>query len=87
MQHKRTSSTKQKGQGLTEYLILVAIIAIGTLGIVRVLGQNISAQFASVAYAIQGKKVSVQKSAITDSQTKIKDLGSFLDGAASSDQK
>ena len=37
----------QRGQGLVEYLIIVALMAVATIGIVRVLGQTVSAKFAS----------------------------------------
>lgn len=84
---KKSLNQKNKGQGLIEYLILVAIIAIGTLGIMRILGQNISAQFASITHAIQGNKKKVKKSNVQETHIKIKDLGNFLNGAASSDEK
>ena len=45
----------QKGQSLTEYLILVALIAVSSIGIVRVLGQTTQAQIANITYSLQGK--------------------------------
>ncbi len=39
----------QRGQSLIEYLILVSIVAIGSIGIVSIVGQNINIKFANVA--------------------------------------
>ncbi len=43
---------KQNGQGLIEYLILVAIIAIGTMSIIKSVGKNVSVGFANVAKSL-----------------------------------
>ncbi len=73
----------KKGQGLIEYLILVAIIAIGTLGIVRVVGQNLNSQFSSVAMALQGEKKKFKKEKVNETHYELKDLSNFLNGSAS----
>ena len=39
---------QKKGQGLVEYMVLVALIAIGTVGVVRVVGSNIAVQFENI---------------------------------------
>ncbi len=44
----------QKGQGLIEYLIIVALVGVATIGVVRVVGSNLSTQFANVANALGG---------------------------------
>lgn len=52
---KNTSKRKkQKGQSLTEYLILVALVAVSSIGIVRILGQTTRVQLANVTRALQG---------------------------------
>ena len=73
----------QKGQGLIEYLIIVALMAVATIGIVRVLGQTVTAKFASATYALQGTKKSVRVETIDESLHKKKDLGDFMNGAGS----
>lgn len=72
-----------KGQGLIEYLIIVALMAVATIGIVRVLGQTVSAKFATATYALQGTKKAVRVESIDDSLHKKKDLGNFMNGAGS----
>jgi pilus assembly protein Flp/PilA len=71
----------QKGQGLIEYLIIVALMAVATIGIVRVLGQTVSAKFATATYALQGTRKAVRVESVDDSLHKKKDLGNFMNGA------
>ncbi len=74
----------QKGQALTEYLILVAILAVGALGITRILGQTLNKQLTNVTYAIQGQDQQVSaKIKIEQSLHNKKDLSNFFDNAAS----
>ncbi|MCX7978362.1 MAG: hypothetical protein N2578_05105 [Bdellovibrionaceae bacterium] len=76
--------TNKKGQGLIEYLILVALIAVGTIGVVRVVGKNISVQFANVARALGTQKTEPLKAENPDeSLYSKKDLSNFLRGSSS----
>jgi len=68
----------QKGQSLIEYLIIVALIAVGSIGVVRVVGQNIYGRFANISNALQGNSKSVAMDKVTDSQTKKRDLNDFF---------
>ncbi len=72
-----------KGQGLVEYLLIVALMAIASIGVVRVMNQTITAKFATVTHALQGKKKSIQVEAIETSDYKKKDMKNFFDGVAS----
>ncbi len=73
----------QRGQGLVEYLLIVALIGVATMGIMRVLGQTVSAKFATVTYALQGSKKSVTSERIEASHHKKKDMSDFFDGVSS----
>lgn len=44
----------EQGQGMTEYIIIVALIAIAAIGVITVFGQNIRALFAVSANALGG---------------------------------
>ena len=70
----------QKGQGLIEYLIIVAIMGVATIAIVRVMGQTVTSRFATITYALQGVKKSAQAEQVDDGHYKKKDLGNFFDG-------
>ncbi len=45
----------KSGQGMVEYIILVAIVAIASLGIVKVLGQTVTTKLAKITLSLQGK--------------------------------
>lgn len=69
---------QQRGQGLIEYVILVAIIAVASIGILRTLGHVTSTQLANVTLALQGKSArKIQSSAVQESLYKKKDLSDF----------
>jgi pilus assembly protein Flp/PilA len=73
-----------RGQGLIEYIILVALIAVATIGMVRVLQTHITAQMANIVYAIHGQP-SGKKSgdAISEDMLRKKDFSDFMNGAVS----
>lgn len=77
----------RQGQSLIEYLIIVAIVAVGTLSIVRVVGKNVSVQFANVAKALGGGDENQLKAEkVTAKMYNKKDLSNFLEGSVSSDR-
>jgi len=72
----------QRGQGLIEYLIIVALVGVATITVMKVIGQNVRAQFARVSNAIQGKNSKdVETTQIRESQYKTRDMGDFFRGA------
>lgn len=77
----------KKGQGLVEYLIIVAIIAVGSMAIIRAVGSNIDAQFATVANALGGKSTKADVQEVTENMYKKRDFGNFFEGAVSASGK
>lgn len=73
---------RANGQGMVEYMILVALIAAGTIGVVRVVGYNIGAQYENINRAL-GAKTSNQLEIKNAEQGQLnkKDLSDFLKGA------
>jgi len=74
----------QRGQGLLEYIVLVALIGVATMGMVRILQSSIKANFANVIFALQDdsrRKVSAEK--ISEEDLKKADFGDFMNGASS----
>ena len=47
---------KQSGQGMTEYIIIVALIAVAAIAVIVLFGDNIRAQFGRAARAVGGYK-------------------------------
>jgi len=52
----RQSIRSESGQGMTEYIIIVALIAIAAIGVVSLFGDNIRALFGASADALAGNE-------------------------------
>lgn len=77
----------QRGQGLVEYLIIVALMGVATIAVVRVMGATVSNRFAHVTNALQGNPTGVKAPAkITNSLSDKKDLNSFFKGTGSEEK-
>lgn len=84
----QTRGHRQSGQGLIEYLILVSLIAVATLGIVRLLGHSLSARFSNVTLAIQGRNPrQVEVESVQKQHYKKRDMSDFFNGASARDEK
>ena len=72
----------QRGQGLIEYLVIVALVAVAGIAVMGVVGQNIQAQFANVAKAIQGDSSGkAEMDEVRQSYYRKKDMGDFFRGS------
>jgi Flp pilus assembly pilin Flp len=58
---------KQRGQGMTEYIVIVALVAVAAIGVYSMLGQTIRNQTAGLALEIAGQSSS--DAAITAAKT------------------
>jgi pilus assembly protein Flp/PilA len=78
----------QRGQSLIEYVILVALVAVATMGMVRVLQKSVKVNLANVVHALQsdGKRKESQER-ITDEELRKSDFSDFMNGAASRGDK
>ena len=52
MKNMRKLMKKQSGQGMTEYIIIVALIAIAAIGVVTIFGDNIRKIFGASVNAL-----------------------------------
>ncbi len=81
---------RQRGQGMTEYIIIVALVAVAAIAVYQYFGQVLRSQTAAVARELAGEDGTQQsKSAKTaaqgaKSQTKAKSLKSFTGNASGS---
>ncbi len=46
----------EKGQGLTEYAVLLCLIGVSSIAVVSYFGASIKSKLTSIAYAISGNK-------------------------------
>ncbi len=78
----------KKGQGLIEYLIIVALVAIGTMGVMRVMSQNVQAKFGKITQALHGgnNSVNVEPEALQEQHVKKKDMNDFFYGTRKQDE-
>jgi len=51
-------SHRQRGQGMTEYIIVVALIAVAAIGVYTLFGQTIRNQTAGLALEVSGQTAS-----------------------------
>lgn len=87
--HKR-SLVKQCGQAMTEYIIIVALVAIAAIAVYQLFGQVVRSQTAAMAKELSGQdgtaqsQIAQQAAQTAESQTDPKSLQSFTDnvGAA-----
>lgn len=77
----------QKGQGLIEYVILVALVGVATMGLVRVLQSTVNVNLGRVVNSLQGKKDLPKYEAVEDDDFRKKDFSDFMNGAASPNGK
>ncbi|QJE03600.1 pilus assembly protein [Massilia forsythiae] len=51
---------RQRGQGMMEYVIIVALIAVAAIGIYSAFGKTVRVQTAGMAQEVSGKKASTE---------------------------
>ena len=74
---------KPRGQGLTEYILVVALVAIAAIGVVTVFGENVRHLFGAATVATAGDTDVRSKAKSGQSQAdRKKDLATFGTGNA-----
>ncbi|MFT5426158.1 MAG: Flp pilus assembly pilin Flp [Gammaproteobacteria bacterium] len=69
---------KQLGQGMTEYIIIVALIAIAGIGAFTFFGDGLKQTIGSVTEELTGKDTTIVNSDKTDDRIKeTRDMGDF----------
>lgn len=66
----------ENGQGMTEYIIIVALIAIAAIGVITVFGNNLRNLFANSANALGGNETATNQGQ-TGFSAKRKSLSNF----------
>jgi pilus assembly protein Flp/PilA len=70
-----------KGQSLVEYLIIVSLVAVGSIAIMRGLGQTVYVRFANITNALQGKSPEIQPDAVKEEHYQKRGLDDFFKSA------
>ena len=74
----------QRGQGLIEYVILVALVGVATIGMVRILQSSINVNLANIVHALQSdgkRRESFER--VDSGDIRKKDFSDFMNGASS----
>jgi type IV pilus assembly protein PilA len=80
-------AARRRGQGMTEYIIIVALIAVAAIAVYQFFGQTIRSQMSAIANEVAGQSGSAAMAAAgaaagkTDSEQKAKGLSKYADGA------
>jgi type IV pilus assembly protein PilA len=90
LRHARSSKVlaRQRGQGMTEYIIIVALVAVAAIGVYQYFGQVMRSQTAAVAKELAGEDGTAQTKAAktaaqgASAQTKAKSLKGFTGNAS-----
>ncbi|MFC0253896.1 Flp family type IVb pilin [Massilia consociata] len=77
---KFTLKRKQLGQGMMEYVIIVALIAVAAIGVYSTFGQTVRNQTAGLAKEISGKDSSAQVTAAGAASTSAATRGNTVKG-------
>ena len=59
--NKRIGGKKQLGQGMTEYIIIVALVAIAAIGVYSAFGHTLQAQVAQITSGVAGSSSGVKQ--------------------------
>ena len=81
MKNKKTILKNNKGQGLIEYLVIVALIAVAAIGIVQTLQKTVNTQFTNVTNAIGGqnmKSKSIKVEEVGNAEYRKRGLNDFM---------
>ncbi|HEY0840507.1 MAG TPA: hypothetical protein VGD74_10005 [Vulgatibacter sp.] len=64
------SRRRQAGQGMTEYIVIVALIAVAAIGVVTVFGDNVRQLFATAAGGLAGEASTDSGARAADAQVR-----------------
>lgn len=73
----RRRTRRQSGQGLTEYIIVVALVAIAAIGVVTVFGDNVRRIFGTSADALAGSSATSTGAKDSGSSSKHRNIKDF----------
>ncbi|HEY2029345.1 MAG TPA: hypothetical protein VGH20_09065 [Myxococcales bacterium] len=67
----------ESGQGMTEYLIIVALIAIAAVGVVTVFGNDVRQLFSAATGTLSGTSTTANTTKATVTNKNLKNFGTF----------
>lgn len=77
---KMQQYARQRGQGMTEYIIIVALIAVAAIGVYQAFGTVIKGQTATAAATLAGGNSGGSRGATTEAISKANSEGETVKG-------
>lgn len=77
----------KRGQSLIEYLVLVCLIAVGSMAVIRVVGKNVRVQFANISRALGGDDDKLEYEKVGTSDYSKRDFSDFMTGVGDGSSK
>ncbi|MBI2608755.1 MAG: hypothetical protein HYW47_04050 [Deltaproteobacteria bacterium] len=75
-----------KGQGMIEYVILVALISVASIGIVSIFGHTVKAKLSQITAALQGRSANhIQVESVEEKHWRKRGLNDFYKSEGRSD--
>ena len=84
-QSLKKSALRQRGQGMTEYIIIVALIAVAAIGVYSMFGQTIRGQVAGLAGEVAGTGAGTGKATAAQASSDANDKAAQAKGMSSYD--
>lgn len=82
--NRTKTASRQRGQGMSEYIIIVALIAVGAIGVFAAFGGTIRSQVAGMSHELAGTdssaditKAGTQATNATTSANAVKGMDSY----------
>ena len=74
-----------RGQGLVEYMVIVALMAVATMGIMRILSKTTAGKLTQITQSLQGGEasISVKFEQVKKEDLRKKDMRDFFKGSRS----
>lgn len=85
---RQAQKLDQRGQGMTEYILIVALVAIAAIGVVGIFGDNIRAMMGTSVDALDGQATSdtgATRAGASADHRDVTNFGDDLSGAGSTD--
>ena len=71
----------QKGQGLIEYLVLVAFMVVACIGVIRGINHTINTKYQEIDFALRGTEKHIERERVNHTLSKKRSLSDFIRGA------
>jgi Flp pilus assembly pilin Flp len=78
----RRAAARESGQGMTEYIVIVGLVAIAAIGVVTVFGDNVRALFGAAAGGLAGQQIELETRSVdkTDDNATLEDFNAHVQG-------